>query len=123
MATSVFFLNPFQVLEMCIGIPMQVQSTAPGYAVCVGRGEERRVSTALVGALGVSDWVLVFLNDVRERITAERAAEVNLVLDTIQAAMKGQGQSQAVQSTDWLGFGLPSQMDQTTLQVLIEGDR
>lgn len=109
-----------QVLEMCIGIPMQVQSVTPGYAVCAGRGEQRRVNTALVGPLEVADWVLVFLNDARECITSERAIEVNLTLDMVQEAMNGQ--FEMPEFDDTLGFRLPSQMNAQDLHALT-GDK
>ena len=68
---------------MCIGMPMQVTATEPGHAWCEGRGERRRVNTALVGAVVAGDWVLVFLGDAREHIDADRAAEVNAALDLV----------------------------------------
>jgi hydrogenase maturation protease len=34
---------------MCIGLPMQVLATRPGFATVTGRGETREVNTALVG--------------------------------------------------------------------------
>jgi hydrogenase expression/formation protein HypC len=37
---------------MCIGIPMQVIESDGRFALCEGRGERRRVQTALVGEIG-----------------------------------------------------------------------
>nr|AAA16466.1 hoxL [Cupriavidus necator H16] len=71
---------------MCIGIPMQVMAIEPGYAVCAGRGERRRVSSALVGDCQQGDWLLVFLDSARERIDALRAHEIDATLDMLQAA-------------------------------------
>lgn len=72
---------------MCIGIPMQVQQAGPGHAVCCGRGETRQVNTALVGAVEAGDWLLVFLNDAREKIEACRAHEINTTLDLVLDAL------------------------------------
>jgi hydrogenase expression/formation protein HypC len=92
---------------MCIAIPMQVTRTEPGHAWVIGnvngaRGEQQRVDTALVGERAVGDWVLVFLGSAREHIDAERAAEVNALLDLIR-------QPSAGHAID-LGFDLPSAM-------------
>ncbi len=87
---------------MCIGLPMCVTDIEPGHAWCVGRGELRRVSTALVGPVAVGDWLLVFLSDAREAISAERAAEVNAALDLVLGALAG-GDSEGQ-----AGFVLPS---------------
>jgi len=97
---------------MCIGMPMQVTATEPGHAWCEGRGERRRVNTALVGPLEIGDWLLVFLGDAREHITADRAAEVNSALDLVLGAMQGfDGSGDA-------GFTLPSQMTAEQLKQL-----
>ncbi len=74
---------------MCIGIPMQVIETDGRLALCEGRGERRRINTALVGDVAVGDWLLVFLDDARERIDVDRATEVNAALDLVLAAMQG----------------------------------
>ena len=74
---------------MCIGIPMQVFRIEPGHAWVAGRGEVKRVDTALVGDCAEQDWLLVFLDAARERIDAARAAEVNAVLDLLQGALAG----------------------------------
>jgi hydrogenase expression/formation protein HypC len=97
---------------MCIGIPMQVTAIEPGHAWCEGRGERRRVNTALVGDVAAGDWLLVFLGDARERIDAERAGEVNATLDLVFGAMQGDGASEDA------GFELPSQMSADQLRQL-----
>jgi hydrogenase assembly chaperone HypC/HupF len=68
---------------MCIGIPMQVIEADGRFALCEGRGERRRIHTALVGDVLPGDWLLVFLDDARERIDADRATEVNAALDLV----------------------------------------
>ena len=97
---------------MCIGIPMQVTAIEPGHAWCEGRGERRRVTTALVGTLAPGDWLLVFLNDARENIDATRASEVNGALDLVLGAMQGSDASGDA------GFFLPSQMTAEQLKAL-----
>ena len=97
---------------MCIGIPMQVQTLEPGHAVCAGRGEHRRVQTALVGEPVPGDWLLVFLDSAQEHISAERAAEVNATLDLLTAVQAGEGGDAAA------GFALPSQLSASDLLAL-----
>lgn len=97
---------------MCIGIPMQVLRTEPGHAVCAGGGEERRVRTALTGDLVPGEWVLVFLDSAQERISADRAAEVEATLALLVAAQAGLAPDAPV------AFALPSQMTPEQLQAL-----
>ncbi len=103
---------------MCIGLPMQVQSTRPGHAVVSGRGETREVNTALVGEPAVGDWLLVFLDGAREGLTPERAAEVNAALDLLAEAMSGLLPTGL--DTD-PGFALPSAMSADELARLTGG--
>jgi hydrogenase expression/formation protein HypC len=95
---------------------MQVLRIEPGYAVCEGRGEKRRVTTALVGDVVVGDWVLIFLNDAREIIDAQRAAEVNMALNWVQDAMGG-AHLECLRDED-IGFMLPSQMNLQDLKEM-----
>lgn len=97
---------------MCIGLPMCVTDLEPGHAWCAGRGELRRVNTALVGPVAVGDWLLVFLGDAREHISAERAAEVNAALDLVFGALAGDDAGGAA------GFLLPSQTPVEALRAL-----
>ena len=87
---------------MCIGIPMQIVAVEPGHAICRGRGEQRRIRTLLVAEPAVGDWVLVFLDSVRERIDSRRAAEIDATLDLLAAARAGAVGDTAV------AFALPS---------------
>lgn len=99
---------------MCMGLPMQVLSTRPGHATVAGGGEQREVDTALIGPVQPGDWVLVFLDAARERLTPERAAEVRATLDLVALAMAG--------AADLAGaapmFSLPSAMSAEQLQAL-----
>lgn len=101
---------------MCIGIPMQVLSIAPGHAQVWGRGEQRRINTALVGPLQAGDWVLVFLDTAREHISPERADEVNAVLDLVAGSLIGPAASP--EGLDAPGFSLPSAMSADQLRAL-----
>ena len=74
---------------MCLGIPMRVESAAPGTALCVGRAGRRAIATLLVGDCAPGEWLLTFLDDARERISAERAGEIDAVLDLLEQAMGG----------------------------------
>lgn len=103
---------------MCIGLPMQVLSTSPGHALVAGRGEQRTVNTALVEALHPGDWVLIFMDAARERISAERAAEVNATLDLVAEVMAGAG---ADAGQNAAAFALPSAMSAEQLAALTAG--
>ena len=90
---------------MCIGIPMQVLDARERRALVSGRGEQREVDTALVGDVAPGEWLLVFLDAARERIDAQRAAEVNAALDLLAGVLGGQSLF-----ADDPGFALPSAM-------------
>lgn len=102
---------------MCIGIPMQVRQLRPGHALVRGRGEERWVSTALIGDCAPGDWLLIFIDGAREQLGAERAAEVNATLDLIEASMRGHAPDPALDP----GFALPSSMSAAQLAELAGG--
>lgn len=102
---------------MCIGMPMQVVELEPGHAICLGRGERRRVRTALVGEPAPGDWLLVFLDSAQERISAARAAEVNATLDLLAAAQAGEGGGADA------AFTLPSQLSPDQLLALTGGNK
>lgn len=98
---------------MCIGIPMQVIATRPGFATVQGRGEQREVNTALIGDCTPGDWLLIFLDGAREHIDAERAAEVNATLDLLGSAFFDTPMAQADAA-----FTLPSAMSADQLAAL-----
>lgn len=101
---------------MCIGIPMRVVSVTPGHALCEGRGERRRINTALIGETVPGDWLLVFLESARERISAERAAEVDAALDMVLGAMNGAAAGTTA------AFVLPSSLDTQQVAALAGAD-
>lgn len=100
---------------MCIGIPMLVTATEPGFAQVSGRGESRRVKTSLIGDVQTGQWLLVFLDDAREVLTHQRANEVNSTLDLVAAAM---GAGDAMDTSADAVFALPSSMDIHALRRL-----
>ena len=101
---------------MCIGIPMQVRSIEPGHAWVEGRGQRRRVNTALIGTPEPDEWLLIFLEGARERLDPERAAEVNAALDLIDGAILGP--DGGVDPWGDPGFALPSAMSAADVAAL-----
>lgn len=107
---------------MCIGIPMCVLSACDGRAVVEGRGERRTIETRLIDAVYAGDWLLVYLDSARERISQQRADEVNQMLDMLVDAMSGcaaraMGGSAAPDMAD-VGFALPSAMTPEQIAAL-----
>jgi hydrogenase expression/formation protein HypC len=83
---------------------MRVVTVQGAVAGCHGRGVERRVGTLLIGEVAVGDWLLVHLDQARERIDAARAAEIDAVLDLLEAAQRGDVDAASADP----GFALPS---------------
>lgn len=75
---------------MCLAIPMQVIETDGAYAWCEGRGQRERLNTMLVGEVLPGDWVFAQLGQAREKLTAQHAAEIDLALDGVAAALRGE---------------------------------
>ncbi len=75
---------------MCLGIPMKVFEVDGAFAWCEGRGQRERLSTLLLGEVSPGDWVYAVLGQARELLTPERAAELNLALDGLAAALQGE---------------------------------
>lgn len=101
---------------MCMGLPMCIterRGTPAGHAWAHGRGESRLVNTALVGDCAPGEWVLVFLDSAQERLSTERAAEIDATLDLVAAAMQGQ-----LPTDTAAAFVLPSAMDAAQLAAL-----
>lgn len=75
---------------MCLGIPMQVVEVDGAFAWCEGRGRRERLNTLLLEEVSPGDWVYAVLGQARETMTPDRAAEINLALDGLAAAMQGE---------------------------------
>ncbi len=75
---------------MCLGIPMQVVEVEGSFAWCEGRGRRERLNTMLLERVSIGDWLYGVLGQAREILTAQRAAEINLALDGLAAALQGE---------------------------------
>lgn len=100
---------------MCVGLPMCVEESGQDIALVRGRGQTRYVRTELVGACEPGDWLLVFLDAAREKLSPQRAAEIDAALDLLEAAMAGDEVRAAREDT---GFALPSALDLAALREL-----
>lgn len=104
---------------MCIALPARVLALEAGHAWVVTREGRRRVSTALVGTPAVGDWLLVFLDSARSLIDAERAAEIDALLDLVQqAATPGHDGATSHGKLEAAAFSLPSSLDAAALAAL-----
>ncbi|CAN0626127.1 Hydrogenase expression/formation protein HoxL [Burkholderia multivorans] len=102
---------------MCIGLPMQVVDAHDRHAWCVSRGERRRIDTTLVGPCAPGDWLLVFLDAARERLDADRAAEIDATLALIESACAGDPAAAGANAA----FALPSALGIEELTRLVGG--
>jgi len=69
---------------------MRVVSGDELVAWCEGRGERRRLDLALVGAQPAGTWVVAFRDVARQVLTEDEARSLNLALDGLQAALRGE---------------------------------
>ncbi len=74
---------------MCLGIPMQVSESGPGYALCAYGGTQRQIDTMLVGDQPPGTWLLVFIDAAREVIAAEDARKISDALSALDTVMGG----------------------------------
>jgi len=74
---------------MCLAIPMRVVSGDGLIAWCEGRGERRRLDLALVGAQAPGTWLVAFRDVARQVLTDDEARSLNLALDGLEAALRG----------------------------------
>jgi hydrogenase expression/formation protein HypC len=106
---------------MCIGWPLQVVSARPGRAQVLDDSQPvqthlREVDTALIGDCAPGDWLLVFLDSARERLSAERAAEVRSALALVFGTAATLTTDTATDAD--LGFELPSRWSADDLRAL-----
>ncbi len=99
---------------MCIGQPMSVLEAWNGQAMVAGRGRVETVDTRLVGTVAPGDWLLVFQGAAREKLDAQRAAEIEAALDLLEAGLSGDADGAAADP----GFALPSAMSAAQLAAL-----
>jgi hydrogenase expression/formation protein HypC len=100
---------------MCIGIPMRVVEPMGLTARVSGRNGSEVVDLRLVGQAEAGQWLLVFQGAARERLDAQRAAEIDAALDLLQAGLAG-GHDAARPADP--GFALPSAMSAQELAAL-----
>jgi len=74
---------------MCLAIPMRVVTGGELAAWCVGRGERRRIDLSLIGAQPEGTWVVAFRDVARQVLSSEEAHVLNLALDGLEAALRG----------------------------------
>jgi hydrogenase expression/formation protein HypC len=74
---------------MCVGIPMTVLEGDGLGALCERRGEVRRVSLMLVGAVPPGTRVLVHVDSAVRVLDADEARLIDDALDGVQAALDG----------------------------------
>ncbi|MDR9468647.1 HypC/HybG/HupF family hydrogenase formation chaperone [Marinospirillum sp.] len=78
---------------MCIGYPLQVVEVEEERALCQRVDQNAWVDTRLVEACQPGDWLLVFHGAAREKLTPERASQVNQALAALVAAEQGDHQA------------------------------
>ena len=69
---------------------MQVTEIDGAFAWCEGRGRRERLNTLLLEEVSPGDWVYAVLGQAREKMTPQHAAEINLALDGLAAALQGE---------------------------------
>ncbi|GGB78727.1 hydrogenase [Marinobacterium zhoushanense] len=74
---------------MCIGIPMQVRVVEGERALCTSGDEQHWIDIRLIEMPVPDDWLLVFLEAAREKISAERARQVAQALQALDAGARG----------------------------------
>jgi hydrogenase expression/formation protein HypC len=100
---------------MCIGIPMKVVESMGLSARVRGRNGSEVVDLRLVGEVERGQWLLVFQGAARERLDAQRAAEIDAALDLLQAGLAGGHDPERPADP---GFALPSAMSAAELAAL-----
>jgi len=69
---------------------MRVVSGGEMVAWCEGRGERRRLDLSLIGAQAEGTWVVAFRDVARQVLSSAEAAALNLALDGLEAALRGE---------------------------------
>ncbi|WP_299179406.1 HypC/HybG/HupF family hydrogenase formation chaperone [uncultured Neptuniibacter sp.] len=75
---------------MCLGIPMQIESSDAQTAICRHGEVQERVDISLLGVQPPGTWVLVFLGAAREILSEERACQIQNALQAVAAVMQGE---------------------------------
>ena len=100
---------------MCLAIPMRVVTGGQIVAWCEGRGERRQLDLALIGAQPEGTWVVAFRDVARQVLTREEADTLNLALDGLEAALRGETANLDAYFPDLAGRtpALPEPLDST----------
>jgi hydrogenase maturation factor len=69
---------------------MQIIDVDGAFAWCEGRGRRERLNIILLEETLAGEWVYAVLGQAREKLTPERATEINLALDGLEAALQGE---------------------------------
>jgi hypothetical protein len=69
---------------------MQVIEIDGAFAWCVGRGRRERLNILWLEEVSSGDWVYAVLGQAREKLTVQRMNEINLALDGLAAALRGE---------------------------------
>lgn len=75
---------------MCIGFPMTVIEGDAFQALCERRGEQRRVSMALLGAQPAGARVLVHIDSAVRLLDPLEAAQIDDALEALERALAGE---------------------------------
>jgi hydrogenase assembly chaperone HypC/HupF len=75
---------------MCLAIPMRVVSGGELGAWCEGRGERRWIDLTLIGVQPQGAWLVAFRDVARQVLSADEAHALNLALDGLEAALRGE---------------------------------
>jgi hypothetical protein len=69
---------------------MQIIDVDGAFAWCEGRGRRERLNIILLEETLAGEWVYAVLGQAREKLTPERVTEINLALDGLEAALRGE---------------------------------
>jgi hypothetical protein len=69
---------------------MQVIEIDGAFAWCEGRGRRQRLNILWLDEVSPGDWVYAVLGQAREKLTVQRMNEINLALDGLAAALRGE---------------------------------
>ncbi len=75
---------------MCLGVPMTIVESGEFSALCQRGDEQRRVSLLLIGPQQVGTRILVHIDSAIRPLDDEEAAQLDLALDGLAAALRGE---------------------------------
>jgi hypothetical protein len=69
---------------------MQVIEIDGAFAWCEGRGRRERLNILWLEEVSSGDWVYAVLGQARDKLTVQSMNEINLALDGLAAALRGE---------------------------------